>query len=150
MAHLLCHFISTDAHFQLRCVVWQSSLSCVWAPCLAPREYSCHNCWRGTFLPHQLPQIAGHSTIIYWKPSISLSLPVYLFCINLLKQHVRNLFFWGKERDREGYPPWDVPHTQGLWELVACRSGLFELEWPEASPLPLGAMFQMAQPLPNK
>lgn len=81
-------------------------------------------------------------------PSTSLS--VYLFCINLLKQHVGNLFFWGKERDREGYPPWHVPHTQGLWEPAVCRSGLFELEWPEASPPPLGAMFQMAQPLPNK
>lgn len=47
-------------------------------------------------------QTAGHCTTIYRQPSISFSLPVCLFCSNLLKQHVRNFLLLGKER---GKPP---------------------------------------------
>ena len=72
----------------------------------------------------------------YLMKAIHLLLhPVYVFCIKLLKQHVQNLFHWGKERDWKGYLPWDVPtgscHTHGVWGSwwpaeVAClnRSGL--------------------------
>ena len=91
-------------------------------------------------------QIAGHCATIYRQASISFSLPVYLFCINLLKQHVRNVSLWGKERGL-GCACRLLPHTPGLLELAACRSGLFEPEQPEASRQPPGAIFQIVQPL---
>ena len=43
-----------------------------------------------------------------------------------------------------------LPHARGLGELVACRSGLSEPEWSEASLQTPEAILQMAQPLPNK
>lgn len=43
-----------------------------------------------------------------------------------------------------------LPHTRGLGELAACRSGLSEPEWSEASLQTPEAILQMAQPLPNK
>lgn len=108
-AQVLCHLICTDARFQLQHVVWQASLSQVCGLHLGYWGSPCHSCWYGKFLPYQPPQIAGHCSIIYWKPSISFSHPVYVFCIKLLTQHAQGL---------RGWRP---------------ASGLSELEWSEAS-----------------
>lgn len=104
----------------------------------------------GNSFPASSLQTAGHCTIIYQQPSISFSLPVYLSSINLLKQHGRHFFFGGRQVKRgpgKALLPGmclQAPATHtGLWEVAACRSGSSELEWPQASLQPPGAIFQI-------
>ena len=80
-------------------------------------------------------------------------------CLCILHQAVKttctNSLPLGKREGLERLPSLGcthrlLPHARGLGELVACRSGLSEPEWSEASLQTPEAILQMAQPLPNK
>lgn len=106
----------------------------------------------GESFPTSSLQTSGHCPH-YLLITIPFLLSPCLFCSTLLKQHGRDFSLLGKEREKRpslGCACRLLPHTQGLWELAACTSSLFESQWPEASLQPPGAIFQTAQPLRNR